>query len=96
VLVVFTHRHEGPERARDLLRGFVAGLVATSLFLGIVADGLAPLGLGPTFVLAALSFVGCQAIVIGRMQSGRASRARLPLELAPVDRNLAPPARASE
>jgi hypothetical protein len=84
VLLVSTQRHEGPERARGLLRGFVAGLAATCLFLEIVADGLAPLGLGLTFVLAALCFVGCQAIVIGRMRNGQVS-ARLPLELAPAD-----------
>jgi hypothetical protein len=67
VLLVFTHRHEGAERARGLLRGFVAGLVATSLFLEVVADGLAPLGLGPTFVLAVGAFVTYQAAVISRI-----------------------------
>jgi hypothetical protein len=76
VLLVFTHRHEGADRARGLLRGFVAGLVATSLFLEVVADGLRPLGLGATFALAIAAFVGYQVIVIGRMR--RVNEAGLP------------------
>jgi hypothetical protein len=64
VLLVFTHRHEGAERARGILRGFVAGLVATCLFLEIVADGVVPLGIGPAFVLATAACLGYQVVAI--------------------------------
>jgi hypothetical protein len=80
VLLVFTHRHEGAERARGILRGFVAGLVATSIFLEIVADGLVPLGIGPTFALAIAACLGYQAIAIGwiHRRSGAAAAAETP------------------
>jgi len=64
VLLVFTHRHEGSERARGILRGFVAGLVATSIFLEIVADGVVPLGVGPAFAVALAACLGYQAVAI--------------------------------
>jgi hypothetical protein len=80
VLLVFTHRHEGAERARGLLRGFVAGLVATSLFMEVVADGLVPLGIGPTFALAIAVFVVYQTAVIRRI--GRSSAATAPIAQA--------------
>lgn len=64
VLLVFTHRHEGGERARGVLRGFVAGLVGTSLFLEIVADGVVPLGIGPAFGLASAACLGYGALAI--------------------------------
>ncbi len=64
VLLVFTHRHEGGERARGILRGFVAGLVGTSLFLEIVADGVVPLGIGPAFALASAACLGYGALAI--------------------------------
>jgi hypothetical protein len=82
VLLVFTHRHEGAERARGLLRGFVVGLVATSLFLEVVADGLGPLGLGSTFVLAVSAFVAYQAVVISRMSRTAGRSAPVSVELA--------------
>jgi hypothetical protein len=80
VLLVFTHRHEGAERARGILRGFVAGLVATSIFLEIVADGLIPLGIGPAFALAIAAFLGYQAIAIRwiHRRSGAAAAAEMP------------------
>jgi hypothetical protein len=64
VLIVFTHRHEGAERTRGILRGFVTGLAATAVFLEIVADGVGPLGVAPVFVLAALTALAYQAIAI--------------------------------
>jgi hypothetical protein len=64
VLLVFTHRHEGAERARGILRGFVAGLVATALFLEIVADGVGPLGIGPAFGIAVVVCLGYQLFAI--------------------------------
>ncbi|MGA3058320.1 MAG: hypothetical protein ABSE70_09865 [Candidatus Limnocylindrales bacterium] len=64
VLLVFTHRHEGAERARGILRGFVAGLVGTSVFLEIVADGMVPLGVGPAFALAITACLGCGAFAV--------------------------------
>ena len=64
VLLAFTHRHEGAERARGILRGFVAGLVATSIFLEIVADGVVPLGIGPAFVSATVACLVYGAITI--------------------------------
>ena len=64
VLLVFTHRHEGPERARGLLRGFVAGLVGTAVFLEVIADGLVRLGIGPAFVLAIAAFLVYQTAAV--------------------------------
>lgn len=80
VLLVFTHRHEGAERARGILRGFVAGLVATSIFMEIVADGLMPLGIGPAFALAIAALLGYQAIAIQwiHRRSGAAGAAEGP------------------
>jgi len=69
VLLVFTHRHEGAERARGVLRGFVAGLVATSLFMEAVADGVVPLGVGPAFLLAIAAWIGYQVLAISRIRS---------------------------
>ena len=40
VLIAFSHRHEGPETALGILRGFTAGLVSTALFLAIVVDAI--------------------------------------------------------
>jgi hypothetical protein len=68
VLLAFTHRHEGAERARGLLRGFVAGLVATSVFLEIVTEGVVPLGIGPAFGLAVVACLAYQAVAIHRMR----------------------------
>ncbi len=82
VLLVFTHRHEGADRARGLLRGFVAGLVATSLFLEIVADGLAPLGVWLAFAVATSGFVAYQAVVVRHMRRSAASG--LTADLAPA------------
>jgi hypothetical protein len=64
VLLVFTHRHEGAERARGILRGFVTGLVATTLFLEIVADGAVPLGVVPAFAAATAACLAYQAAAI--------------------------------
>jgi hypothetical protein len=64
VLLVFTHRHEGSERARGILRGFVAGLVATAIFMEIVADGVVPLGVGPAFALATAACLAYQALAL--------------------------------
>ena len=64
VLLVFTHRHEGAEQARGLLRGFLTGLVATSVFLEIAADGIVPLGLGPALGLGIAACLAYQAAVI--------------------------------
>jgi hypothetical protein len=66
-LLVFTHRHEGAERARGLLRGFLAGLVATSMFLEVIADCIVPLGIAPAFVLALLVWLVCQVTAIAWM-----------------------------
>ena len=72
-LLVFTHRHEGAESARGLLRGFLMGLVATSLFLEIIADGLVPLGIGPAFVAAIVVFLGYQTAAISWLRRPVAS-----------------------
>jgi hypothetical protein len=77
-LVVFTHRHEGAESARGLLRGFLVGLVATSLFLEIVADGIVPLGIGPAFVAAIAAFMAYQAVAISRLRRPMAAGAWCP------------------
>lgn len=61
VLIGFTHRHEGPERALGILRGFTAGLVSTALFLAIVVDAIVPLGIAPTFALATVACLALQA-----------------------------------
>lgn len=61
VLLVFTDRNEGRQRALGVLRGFLTGLVATSLFLAIVADGIAPLGTGVAFGTAAAVCLAYQA-----------------------------------
>lgn len=95
VLLVFTHRHEGPERARSLLRGFVAGLVATSLFLEVVADGLVPLGIGPTFALAIAAFLACQTAVIRWIGRPSAAPATIAASLVPPDTSPSRP-RAAE
>ncbi len=79
VLLAFTHRHEGAERARGLLRGFVAGLVATSIFLEIVTDGVVPLGIGPAFGLAVAACLAYQAIAIHRMRPAAPGNALEPV-----------------
>ena len=72
VLLVFSHRHEGAEHARGILLGFVAGLVATAIFMEIVADGAVRLGIGPAFVLATAACLGYQVLAI--RWPGRTSR----------------------
>jgi hypothetical protein len=95
VLLVFTHRHEGPERARGLLRGFVAGLVATSLFMEVLADGLVPFGVAPTFVLAIGAFLAYQTAAIRWISRPAASPASTAASLAPADGGTSRP-RATE
>lgn len=67
VLIAFTHRHEGPEHALGILRGFTAGLVSTALFLAIVVDVIGPAGLGPTFALATVACLALQATAMRAM-----------------------------
>jgi hypothetical protein len=77
VLIVFTHRHEGAERTRGILRGFVTGLAATAVFLEIVADGVQPLGIAPAFLLAALAALSYQSIAIWWIRRSAAASAEL-------------------
>jgi hypothetical protein len=49
------------------------GLVATSLFLEIIADGLVPLGIGPAFVAAIVVFLGYQTAAISWLRRPVAS-----------------------
>lgn len=67
VLIAFTHRHEGPEHALGILRGFTAGLVSTALFLAIVVDAIGPIGIAPTFALAAGACLAIQAVAMRLM-----------------------------
>jgi hypothetical protein len=55
VLAAFTQRDQGAGAAVLLLRGMVLGSFGFATFLVVVGALLVPLGLGPTYVLAAVS-----------------------------------------
>ena len=78
VLIVFTHRHEGSERTRGILRGFVTGLVATALFLEIIADGIVALGIAPAFALATAASLLYQAVAIWWIRRPRPVKESVP------------------
>ncbi len=51
VVLAGTHLVDGPEHLAGMLRGFLTGLYGFVAFLIALAFGLAPLGIGPAFVL---------------------------------------------
>ncbi len=77
VLIAFTHRHEGPEHALGILRGFTAGLLSTALFLAIVVDAIGPIGIAATFLLAAAACLALQGAAMRFMHRQNQASASL-------------------
>jgi len=64
VLAVFTHAQHGEQDLRRIMRGFVVGLVAYSLFCFSLAVSLESLGIAASFMLAAGAALATQAVAL--------------------------------
>jgi uncharacterized membrane protein (GlpM family) len=64
VLAVFTHAQHGEQDLRRIMRGFVIGLVAYSLFCFALAVSLESLGIAASFLLAAVVALSAQAVAL--------------------------------
>jgi uncharacterized membrane protein len=75
IFAVFTHRAEGAAAAAHVMRGILLGLFSFSTFFVIVAALIVPLGIGLTFVLAAIVAVAMQGVLLWRANHGTAATA---------------------
>jgi hypothetical protein len=89
VLSVFTHRRDGAATVADFLRGDLAGLLGTAVFLAIVAGSLESLGIAASFGAATVAAVAIQGATV------RLLRARVPPARAPAVPPAAGPASGS-
>jgi hypothetical protein len=70
ILVVFTHRQEGPAALVALLRGMLAGMAGFAVFCLVVALILERAGIAATFVVAALATLVVQGAIAGLTGAG--------------------------
>jgi hypothetical protein len=64
VIAAFTHVHQGPAAAIDVLRGLLAGLFGTAAFFVVINLGIVRLGIGPAFALAIATTLALQAVAL--------------------------------
>jgi hypothetical protein len=64
VLAVFTHAQYGEQDLLRIMRGFVLGLVAYSLFCFVLAVSLEAFGIAEGFLLATLAALATQAVAL--------------------------------
>lgn len=68
VLAIFAHRALGPDPAAEVMRGLLAGLFGYAAFFVVVTLALLPLGIVPTYALAAAAVIAVQSISLALLQ----------------------------
>ena len=84
VLSYFTHVQEGPEAARELLRGYTPGLASFAAFFGVLSVALGPLPLGLAFTLALLAALAGHVLLYLTWLRPRPERERGPVSAVAV------------
>lgn len=72
VLAVFTHLHEGPAGAADVVRGLLTGLFGTIAFWAVVQPGLTLAGVVPAFLAGVAVSLAIQSLALRSIRAGTA------------------------
>lgn len=78
VLAVFTHRHDGPDAAIDLLKGVMIGLMSFATFFVVVGSLLPDAALLPTYAVAIGAALATNLVAWGLWLRARSRAAKGP------------------